>query len=601
MTRRMLARRLRSRLQGERGFTIVETVVAMTVIFGSLTALAYTATIGFRYIAFGRDRIQATAFANEIMESIRALPYSSVTNGLDTTEYATDPNIVDCSGVARLLSCSGQKLVGQAYAGGYAANWVVPHTGPATTDSGLEITWSTYVTNDDPETNPYGVVVQVVWEGGGISANVNNLVRVQSDVWSPSGCVSSTTHPFAAPCQPFFYGQAVVPESEIHLVGQLHDAAVDFENGGLVLPGLEASVQEEQVSDLDAVASSSWVYVEDSAGREDDGKVESAWSADSDPGSAIAETAGGIVTPGTGGSLERLQDDDCCDETIGLRFTAASGDTATAGLSTAASGADADACPPSVSAEIDANACSGVETATTGSASAVAPLDHVLSSLGDATIVRIDASPADSTTMVDRDASPTPGEDGLVDASATRSLGTIYIGGFPSAGMTAPTGLTTDSTQDNNYCMRISGYADTVRATSGETTSTPPSASVTAGTLHYWNSGTGTYSSQSVTSASLSSLSITCSPPAQMVDGELVTWSVTVAAAGIAPASTSTASDVDPSGSTLSADAVAKPPTITVTYRIRVGVDDEVALTVTTNLGSLTASSVYGPPPEFGV
>ena len=74
----------------ERGFTIVETVVAMVVIFGSLTALAYTATIGFRYIAYGRDRQQATTFANQIMEEIRGQAYGTITRGMSSSELSTD-------------------------------------------------------------------------------------------------------------------------------------------------------------------------------------------------------------------------------------------------------------------------------------------------------------------------------------------------------------------------------------------------------------------------------------------------------------------------------------------------------------------------------
>ena len=593
-----LARRTRSRLHGERGFTIVETVVAMVVIFGSLTALAYTATVGFRYIAYGRDRIQATAYANEIMESIRALPYASITNGLDTAEYSSDPNIKSCSGEFRFLTCSGQKLVGQAYAGGYTADWLVPHTGSATTDSGLDITWSTYVTNDDPATNPYGVVVEVAWGGGAISAKDNNLVRVQSDVWSPSGCVSTTTHPFAAPCQPFFYGQAVVPEPEIQIVGQLHDLLVDFEGGALVLPGLEASVQEEQTADLDVVATSSSVWVDDSSGREEDGQVETAWGADSDPASTSGATDGGSATAGPGGNLGRLQSD-CCEE-IGLQLTVASGDTAVAGLSPAASAADAAACPPSGTRETDASACAGGQTLQGGVASAVAPLDHASASLGPATIVRVGAPSSASTALVDRDASGTTGEDGVVDVRASRTLGTIWIGGFPSAGMSPPSGMSADPTQDANYCLRITGYGDSVRAVAGETTSTSPSAPAPTGTLWYLNAGA--FSSIAVTDASLATLAISCSKT-QVVDGKNVTWSVSVAAAGMTPATTSTASEVDPSDSTikLSADATTQPPTLTVTYRLIVNSVDEAYLTVTLNLGSLTASAVYGPPPEFGV
>ena len=44
MSRRLLIWRTRARLNGERGFTILETVIALMVVFGSMTALAYTDT-----------------------------------------------------------------------------------------------------------------------------------------------------------------------------------------------------------------------------------------------------------------------------------------------------------------------------------------------------------------------------------------------------------------------------------------------------------------------------------------------------------------------------------------------------------------------------
>ena len=84
MSRRHLIRRIRARLHGERGFTILETVIALMVVFASLTALAYTASIGFRYSGYGRDRIQATGIANRIMEDIRGLAYTKITSGIPT-------------------------------------------------------------------------------------------------------------------------------------------------------------------------------------------------------------------------------------------------------------------------------------------------------------------------------------------------------------------------------------------------------------------------------------------------------------------------------------------------------------------------------------
>ena len=599
MTRRMLTKRLRSRLQGERGFTIVETVVAITVIFGSLTALAYTATIGFKYIAFGRDRMQATGFANEVMEGVRALPYSAITQGLDTAEYSSDPNIVLCATEYRLFDCAGEKLVGQTFSGGYTEDWIVPHTDTTTTENGLELTWATYVTNDDVTANPYSVTVQVSWQGGGaIANNANNFVRVQSAFWSPTGCVSSTTHPFAAPCQPFLYGQAVLPGSNITLEGQFHDYGVDFEQGLVVMPSAEALLQQEQVTDLDASVTTSHAEVVDSSGREQDGLAETVWAADSDPSTDTTATAGGAATAGPGAYLERLQPD--AGGSIGPQLTASTGDTATAGISTTAKLADIYACPPSGTRETDSLSCTGAQTKLGGGMTVVSPLTHALCALGPATLVRVAAPPTSSMVTVERDVSGTIGDDGLVDSSATRTLGTIFIGGFPTAGMTAPTGMSVSSAADNNYCLRISGYQDTVRALAGERTATAPTASISAGTLFY--NSAGAYLSKTVTDATLSSLAITCSKT-QTVSGSSVTWSVTVTAGEIVPGSTSTAFANDPSNSQIKWETEAKTTPITLTARYRLTVDsvNEIDVTMTIDLGELVAQSVYEPPPAFGI
>lgn len=576
-------------------------MVAITVIFGSLTALAYTATIGFRYIAFGRDRIQATGYANEVMEGIRALPYSAITKGLDTAEYSTDPNIELCGADYRLFDCAGEKLVGQTFSGGYSQDWIVPHTDTTTTENGLELTWSTYVTNDDVTANPYSVTVLVSWQGGAIANNANNSVRVQSAFWSPSGCVSTTTHPFAAPCQPFFYGQALVPAANVTIKGQgvgaFHEGFVNFEEGTVVMPSVEALMQQEQVIDLDANVTTSDVEVVDSSGRVRSGLVETVWAADSDPSTDTTATAGGSATAGPGGYLERLQPD--AGGEIGAKLTAAAGDTATAGLSTSAKLADASACPPSGTRETDNLPCTGAQSQLGGAMTIVTPLTHALGALGPATLVKVAAPTTPSTATVERDVSATSGDDGLIDSQTSRTLGTIYLGGFPTAGMTAPAGMSTSSSSDTNYCLRISGYQGTVRAVTGERTTIVPTAS-TAGTLHY--NSAGTYLTKSVTDATLSSLAVSCSST-QTVSGKTVTWSVTVSAGDIVPGSTSTTSVNDPANSEIKWEAEAKttPIALSVHYKITINSVDEVDVRILTDLGQLVAQSVYEPPPEFGV
>ena len=79
---------------------MVEAMIAITIIFGSLTALAYTATTGFKYVAYAREKQAANGIANQVMEEIRGLVYSNIQQGLTSgpvagpNPLASDPNAV---------------------------------------------------------------------------------------------------------------------------------------------------------------------------------------------------------------------------------------------------------------------------------------------------------------------------------------------------------------------------------------------------------------------------------------------------------------------------------------------------------------------------
>ena len=231
--------------------------------------------------------------------------------------------------------------------------------------------------------------------------------------------------------------------------------------------------------------------------------------------------------------------------------------------------------------------------------SAVTPLDHAVA-LGPASVVRIGGPSAYSTATAERDA--VSGQNGLVDVEASRTLGTIYLGGFPTSGMTAPTGMSASAGADTNFCMRVSGYSDTARVFAGARTATAPAASVGSGSLVYYDSATSAYVTKSVTDASLSTLAFTCSKT-QMVGGESVTWSVTVSTGGITPASVPAAINetlVTDSQTRLEQEATVNAIKITFRYRVIVDSRNEVDLTVTMDPGTLSARGVYGPPPSAG-
>jgi type II secretory pathway pseudopilin PulG len=593
MNRRHLIRRIRARLHGERGFTILETVIALMVVFASLTALAYTASVGFRYVGYGRDRIQATGLSNRIMEDIRGLAYTKITNGLPTSELTSDSRIKNCSGVYRFEKCSGEKIVSSTFDASYEAEWLVPHTGTLTVGN-LDVTYHTYVTNDDPTSNPYRVTVIIEWANGAIANAPNNSVRVQSLFWSPNGCVNPNTHPFAAPCQPFFYAQVEAPQSRLDVTGQLHDFAIDFDSLALTLPGVSATAQEEQTTQLNAASTISGIQFVDSAGTENAGNDQATSEADDEVETAAGTTGGGSSTDVTAHSVSRLNSD-CCNQ-IGLIAAVPSGDMEARSTSVDASASDTYACPTSGVRETDLLPCAAGRVRQVGTITVSVPHSHVTPTVGSANLLRIVGPAADTTAKVDRDASAGTSEDGLIDVQATRTLGTIQLGGFPASGMTAPTGMSSTQSNDTNYCVRLVGYADTARAIAGERQATNPSASVTAGTFFYYN-GLG-YSSKATTDSTLDTLTVTCSRT-QLVGLSSVTWRVTVASGGIQHATTTTSETADPSDAQTrwDAEATVHPIEITVRYEYIVDGITEINLSAKFDPGDLFTHGVYQPPP----
>ena len=594
MTKRVLAHRLRARLQGERGFTIIETVIAIGVVFASLAAVAYTVTAGLNYIGYSRSRSQATGLANEIIEEIRALPYSNIRRGMSSTDLAGDSSIVWCATEYRYPSCSGAKVVVSTFTGGYTADWVVPHKGTRNLD-GLTAQWATYVTNPDPSTNPYTVTVVVTWTGGALSGSPNNIVQLQSKFWSPTGCVSSALHPFAAPCQPFFYGLAQAPTADFSITGEMHSAAVSFTEGTISLAGAEASGQQEQLSEAGSSAFASGAQIEDGSGVEAEGGETVTNEADSEPGSPTGDESGTAHSRG-GASVERVQPD-CCNE-IGIRLTVPAGDVGDANAASSATAADTYPCPPMGTRETDALVCGGSRAKQSGTITAELPFKHVVSPLGNANLIRVTAPASYTTTTVDRDA--VAGYQGIIDVTTNRYLGNIYLGGFPTSGMTAPTGMSATATNDTNYCVRLTGYAEAARAIAGERSPTNPSNSV-VGTIYYYN-GAG-FLSKAVTDSTLGTLAVTCEKT-QTIGSQSVTWRVQVLAggftAGQAPSPTQTADPAD-SQTRYEAEATTTPVKIVLHYYLIVDGSYEVDLVVTTDLGSLLASAAYGaPPPTTG-
>jgi type II secretory pathway pseudopilin PulG len=597
--------RIRARLHDdERGFSLVETVIAITIIFGSLITLAMSASTGFRYVGIGREEQAANQIANQLMEEARGLAFTKIAQGMQLSDLSSDPNVLndvsDCSGTDAdaywYLSCGGDLVEWTDFdcptRPTDCSTPLVPSSGTigASEDYPVDYDWRTYVTREctsatEACTSPYKVTVLVEWAGAGTAASGIQRVTTQSLFHSPIGCVSSQTHPFAAPCQPFFYGQVLAPAGRITVSGTV--SGVDFSSGVITTTGADSTLQVEQVSSVQGSWTQSGTELTTSAGTSLGGATTSrSTAADSDPSGSTpaysATTAGALGTGSNqfasgGSNFVQVQN--------------AANDTGQAISATAAGGLDA--CPPTPPApplETDLQPCGGAFARQAGTARVVGHFHGYASDVGDATIASIGAPTLYTTTFANR--VPVSGENGNVQETATRAFGTVSIGGLPEF-VTAPVGWT-------GYFAQLTGYQDTVVSTAG-TAAAAPTATINAGTLIYWN-GLGYTSVNLATTPSYSLTGLLLDHTTLTAD--LHTVRVRIATDSVAmesvPTVTSTPSG---SGSILRNETkatVGSPLLGTFTYEMWLDGSEVVNLAIDLSLGTLTSKSVYEPAPSAG-
>jgi len=599
--------RIHARLhRDERGFSLLETVIAVTVIFGSLITLAMSATTGFRYVGIGREQQAANQVANQLMEQARGLAFSKIQRGMQSSGLSTDPNLVtgcagDAAGTYRLKTCSGDKVVSTNLncptVSTDCSVPLVPSSGTVgqTQDYPVDYTWHTYVTNNCPAVvtgcpsiTPYKVTIFITWTGAGTSSTGVQGVTTQSLFHSPSGCINSSTHPFAAPCQPFFYGQTLAPAGQIQVSGTV--SGVDFSRGTILTTGAESTMQIEQVAQVQ----SSWTQSQTNLTTTTAGTTIlpttasfGTTAADSDPSGTTPSYQVSAVDPGDGsdqfasggGSFVQVQN--------------AAADAGQAISATAAGGSNTcPPTPPAPPAETDLQACGGARVQQAGTSRVVGHFHGFAADLGDATIASIANPSTASTAFTDRRL--VSGQDGNIQETAKRALGTVSIGGLPDL-MTAPAGWT-------GYFLQLTGYRDTAQSTAGTSAATP-SATIDAGSLAYWN-GTG-YTTVDLTTTPAYSLSGLLLDHTAAVGTSSVEVKITAPAVsmGSVPATTVSTTGCSASYPTCKTDAqatVGSPISGTLTYEVWVDAVKVVDLTIDLSLGTSTAKSLYGPTPTAG-
>ena len=218
----------------EGGFTILESTIALSLVFATLVGLLGALTAGTRGLITGRQRSAALAMANEVLESARGRAFGDVGHDFDSDPtLATDPAI---TGTSPNLMYNGEPLAGSAVdagaSGGTVTNPLYPFSPHKFTAKREQTTYTTtvYITTVSP-------------------ANGDSYKRITANVsWSPaqyataarSVMLSSFLFNAAAPPDPKLVGTGEVDAGSFEVTGSL--SGISLSDARLTLPYVSGAI-----------------------------------------------------------------------------------------------------------------------------------------------------------------------------------------------------------------------------------------------------------------------------------------------------------------------------------------------------------------------
>jgi len=291
--RRLMQRQRRTLASHDAGFTLIEILVAMSIIVIVMTALLGVLVSSLKTVAQARQRQTATALSTQSMERFRALAYDSVT-GSDPTNFPlpTSPALQYVTGSAPnsytftptgVLSGVSEPLVVNQYSGKRSSQPV----------DGVTYTVLTYVTKPGPTAagqQAYNLTVITTWVYPAGSTTRTTVER--STAYSPPGCLSTAQRPFSGPCQAYFTAQSGLSGAGFSVRGTDSTAPIEGLSGRIVeltLPDLSSNLEIEQTASGSALGGTSGGHAA-AATDTTVGGVSAAVSVDSDPSSAAAQS-----------------------------------------------------------------------------------------------------------------------------------------------------------------------------------------------------------------------------------------------------------------------------------------------------------------------
>jgi prepilin-type N-terminal cleavage/methylation domain-containing protein len=584
------------------GFTLTELLVTMVIIGVVLLGLVGLQLTALRTVTLSKQRQQATAAGNEVMERLRSLPYDILVKGMNPSAVSVDPNI---SG-GRLLPASLNEVpvadnttltTAPPLAGGGGSNVTQV---PDTASGSVTYAARSYVSRGGAVAadSPVALTVIVSWSSAATQGRTLSE-RFRSQAFAPKGCLSTANRPFSGPCQAFLYADAAVKAGSYSATGLDGGALLNGDGAtalSLPLPIGSAGVAAEQTTNIRGRAvSSGGIRLQAQTTLQQLGLVESTTLAGDDP--ANASTAPPIDTATLSQSTGPVSVD---GERAVLTATSGSSDSGALLSSATPTGGS---CPDVNGTAVVAQPCSN----TTVSQGGPATMSLDLKSIGGRDLAPVavasgQAPPAGSpgvawsgrylSSLGPVYCTSVTGA-GCVAAGAKRTLGTTVVGLLPavSTGDTAP--LLTDG------LVKVTGYADKSAAdSSAANAATAAATPARSGTVRYRNAA-GTYVDRSLTPTTNETATL------QTVTGTYLTSTtgqpITVTIEGtvsIKPALVVTTVS-DATCSTGCTKQVTQPSIlVALTYRVMQAGSTIVAFELNADLGSTFATSTYKAPPS---
>lgn len=601
--------------RGEGGFTIVEMTVALTVMMLVMGSFAYVMTQSLAQVSLAKQRQTANGLLDQTMEQVRALKYSAIQAGVDTTDLAdnTDTTNVSSNSGVYTFRPNGETIVTATHSGSVPAP-LYPHRS-TTLINATSYRVGTYPTYFQASSTTYRVTVIVSWTPAAVGG-ISNQVSSQTIITSPgSGCLSSQNHPFAAPCQPFLYAQASSGGGYINItansavgnaiLGPNGGSGVPLVNAELSLDKVDSTMQVEQIAKVQGAVQTSGATLNLAGSSSSTGGVSATAEADNDPASTANQYNS---APANQSAILPLSASGPGPSGNGISDTTSVGDSgmvvSTAAAATTPSPQCTDLGGTLQTSGLPCGSATVQQQVATSASSNLNLFDNGLLglvSLGPIPLATVAASPTASSVFTGRFTSPSStycpatSGDGCVHAGAQRSIGTVSLGGLPTGLLSLLGGWGTGA---GNFLVQLTGYSDSVSTESGVSTTRANAAQVqtSAPVLKYWN-GSG-YTIQSVNWGANPPLA---SIPTVSVQGLLNLQLVTVTISNtlvFGGTSTSTSGASPCSSGCRSTASAASPISGDIFYKVDVLGTTVASLDISVNLGTLSAQTNYQAAPS---